>query len=81
MLLERPTSQGSRNPPISGKFRVAWASGDDPFTAHNLFVFERAPQPLDEHVVAPCAPAIHADLAMALSSNSAVKSWLVNWLP
>src|SRR6202140_4061597 len=26
-----------------------------------LFVFDRAPEPLDEHVVAPCAFAIHAD--------------------
>src|ERR1700676_4519608 len=27
----------------------------------DLFVFDRAPEPLDEHVVAPCAFAIHAD--------------------
>src|SRR5215212_10578467 len=27
----------------------------------DLFVFDRAPEPLDEHVVAPCPLAVHAD--------------------
>jgi hypothetical protein len=27
----------------------------------DLFIFDAAPQPLDEHVVAPCALTIHAD--------------------
>jgi hypothetical protein len=27
----------------------------------NLFIFDRFPQPLDKHVVAPAAFAIHAD--------------------
>src|ERR1700710_295525 len=27
----------------------------------HLLVFDAAPQPLDEHVVAPCALAVHAD--------------------
>src|SRR5664280_3895171 len=31
------------------------------FAAHNLLVFNAAPQPLDEHVVPPGALAVHAD--------------------
>ena len=27
----------------------------------NVFVFDRAPQPFDEHVVTPAATAVHAD--------------------
>ena len=31
------------------------------FTAHDLLVFDAAPQPFDEHVVAPSPFAVHAD--------------------
>jgi hypothetical protein len=65
--------------------------------AIDLFVFDRAPEPLDKDVVAPRPLAVHAPLpstppcrprplavmliAMALSSSRPVTSAPVNWLP
>ena len=46
----------------------------------DLFVFDRAPEPLDEDVVAPRAPAVHADRDGVVSSRP-VNAALVNWLP
>src|ERR1700676_4831173 len=47
----------------------------------DLFVFDRAPEPLDKHVVAPRPLAVHADRDGVVEQQAGVKSWPVNWLP
>src|SRR5262252_7531887 len=45
----------------------------------DVLVFERAPQPLDEHVVHPAPATVHGD-PDAGGGQLAVKAALVNWL-
>src|ERR1700710_1852016 len=54
----RPASGG--RPPSPVKLHVV-SNRDDMFTAHDLLILDRLPEPLDEDVVAPCAFAVHAD--------------------
>ena len=45
----------------------------------NLFVLDRSPEALDEHVVAPTASAVHAD-AMPFLTRTPMKQEFVNGL-
>ena len=46
-----------------------------------LLIFDAAPQPLDEHVVAPCALAVHADGDAVAGEHAGVKAAPVNREP
>ena len=44
----------------------------------NAFVFDRAPQPLDENIVLSKAPVLHVDLDASIA-RTCVKAVLVNY--
>ena len=44
----------------------------------DAFVFQRPPEPLDEDIVHPASPAIHADFFASAAHRTPVKALLVN---
>ena len=46
----------------------------------HIFVFERAPETFNKHVVQPTASAVHGD-ADSIVQQACVKAKLVNWQP
>jgi hypothetical protein len=54
----RPAPGGRPPSPVQLRFV---SSRDEAFTAHDLFVFDRTPEPLDEDVVPPRSLAVHAE--------------------